>query len=92
MADLRSEFRILIDGVETGRSNSVHQLIGMAPLQGISVDVDRKSPVFWPVYERHRSFRYTGRLRSVTYSPGTQAPYDPAVVTRALKEAAAAYE
>ncbi len=89
---LRWEFRILVDGVETGRSRSVHQLIGMAPLQGISVGVDRKSPVSWPVYERHRSFRYTGRLRSVTYTPGEQAPYDPALVARALQEAAAAFE
>ncbi|MFE4638623.1 arylsulfatase [Streptomyces sp. NPDC056773] len=89
---LRWEFRILIDGVETGRSPSVHQLIGMAPLQGISVGVDRRSPVSWPVHERHRSFRYTGRLRSVTYAPGAQAPYDPALVARALREAAAAFE
>ncbi|WCD90039.1 Arylsulfatase [Streptomyces xanthophaeus] len=89
---LRWEFRILVDGVETGRSDRVHQLIGMAPLQGISVGVDRRSPVSWPVHERHRSFRYTGALRSVTYTPGAQAPYDPALVARALREAAAAFE
>ncbi|GGQ58323.1 hypothetical protein [Streptomyces flaveolus] len=54
-------------------SGSVHQLIGMAPLQGISVGVDRTSPVSWPPYERHRGFRLTGRLRSVTYRPGEAA-------------------
>ncbi|WP_158714884.1 hypothetical protein [Streptomyces erythrochromogenes] len=31
-------------------------------------------------------------VRSVTYNPGAQAPYDPAVVAHALKEAAAAFE
>jgi hypothetical protein len=45
----------------------LHQLIGMAPFQGISVGVDRKSPVSWPLHERHGSLRHTVRLRSVTY-------------------------
>ncbi len=89
---LRWEFRVLVDGTETGRLGPVHQLIGMAPFQGISVGVDRKSPVSWPVYERHRSYRYTGGLRAVTYRPGDPAPDDPETVARALREAAAAFE
>ncbi|MGW2541396.1 arylsulfatase [Kitasatospora sp. NPDC001574] len=92
VADLRWEFRVLVDGVETGRLGPVHQLIGMAPFQGISVGVDRKSPVSWPLYERHRSFRYSGGLRAVTYLPGEPAPYDPETVAGALREAAAAFE
>lgn len=64
----------------------------MAPFQGISVGVDRKSPVSWPLYERHRSFRYSGGLRAVTYLPGAPAPYDPETVVQALREAAAAFE
>ncbi|MGW6917808.1 arylsulfatase [Kitasatospora sp. NPDC054939] len=92
VADLKWEFRLLVDGTPTGRLGPVHQLIGMAPFQGISVGVDRKSPVSWPVYERHRSFRYSGGLRSVTYTPGEPAPYDPETVARALREAAAAFE
>ncbi|MFE2107399.1 arylsulfatase [Kitasatospora sp. NPDC059463] len=92
VAGLRWEFRVLVDGEETGRLGPVHQLIGMAPFQGISVGVDRRSPVSWPVYERHRSFRYSGELRAVTYLPGDPAPDDPAVVASALREAAAAFE
>ncbi|MCU7820298.1 arylsulfatase [Kitasatospora sp. DSM 101779] len=92
VADLKWDFRLLVDGTETGRLPAVHQLIGMAPFQGISVGVDRKSPVSWPVFERHRSFRYTGALRSVTYVPGAPAPYDPETVAQALREAAAAFE
>ncbi|MGW4891831.1 arylsulfatase [Kitasatospora sp. NPDC004240] len=92
VADLKWEFRLLVDGVPTGRLGPVHQLIGMAPFQGISVGIDRKSPVSWPVYERHRTFRYTGGLHSVTYRPGAPAPYDPETVARALREAAAAFE
>ncbi|AEH10672.1 MULTISPECIES: arylsulfatase [Protofrankia] len=89
---LRWDWRILVDGTETGRLADVHQLIGMAPLQGISVGVDRKSPVSWPVHERHRSFRYTGRLKSVTYIPGPPAPDDPETLVRTLREAAATFE
>ncbi|WP_055591486.1 arylsulfatase [Peterkaempfera griseoplana] len=89
---LRWEFGVAVDGTETGRLESVHQLIGMAPFQGISVGVDRRSPVSWPVHERHGAFRYTGRLSAVTYTPGEPAPDDPAAVARALKEAAASFE
>ncbi|MFF2955186.1 arylsulfatase [Kitasatospora sp. NPDC057965] len=92
VAGLRWEFRVLVDGTETGRLGPVHQLIGMAPFQGISVGVDRRSPVSWPLYERHRSFRYSGALRAVTYLPGEPAPDDPETVARALREAAAAFE
>ncbi|GAA1412158.1 arylsulfatase [Kitasatospora putterlickiae] len=92
VAGLRWEFRVLVDGTGTGRLGPVHQLIGMAPFQGISVGVDRRSPVSWPLYERHRSFRYSGGLRAVTYLPGAPGPDDPATVARALREAAAAFE
>ncbi|WP_377273122.1 SUMF1/EgtB/PvdO family nonheme iron enzyme [Peterkaempfera sp. SMS 1(5)a] len=89
---LRWKFGIAVDGAESGRLDSVHQLIGMAPFQGISVGVDRRSPVSWPVYKRHGAFRCTGRLRAVTYTPGEPAPDDPAAVAQALKEAAASFE
>ncbi|MFE6956314.1 arylsulfatase [Streptomyces sp. NPDC057696] len=89
---LRWRFSVAVDGVERAAPASVHQLIGMAPFQGISVGVDRKSPVSWPVHERHGSFRHTGRLRSVTYRPGAAAPDSPAAVAAALREAAAAFE
>ncbi|MFI9776355.1 arylsulfatase [Streptomyces sp. NPDC051956] len=89
---LRWRFSVAVDGVERTAPDSVHQLIGMAPFQGISVGVDRKSPVSWPVHERHGGFRHTGRLRSVTYRPGAAAPDSPAAVAAALREAAAAFE
>nr|WP_200931256.1 arylsulfatase [Frankia sp. R43] len=91
-AGLRWEWRVLVDGVETGRLASVHQLIGMAPFQGISVGVDRRSPVSWPVHERHRTFRYTGQLRSVTYTSGEPGPDDLETLVRVMREAAAAFE
>ncbi|MEU4278909.1 arylsulfatase [Streptomyces tanashiensis] len=89
---LRWRFTVTVDGEHRAAPDSVHQLIGMAPFQGISVGVDRKSPVSWPLYERHRSFRFTGRLRSVTYRPGAPGPDAPETVATALKQAAAAFE
>ncbi|WP_369142421.1 arylsulfatase [Streptomyces sp. R44] len=89
---LRWRFTVTVDGEHRATPDSVHQLIGMAPFQGISVGIDRKSPVSWPLYERHRSFRYTGRLHSVTYRPGAPGPDAPETVAAALKEAAAAFE
>ncbi|NUU21092.1 MAG: arylsulfatase, partial [Streptomycetaceae bacterium] len=88
----RWDFTVAVDGADTAWLEGVHLLIGMAPLQGISVGVDRKSPVSWPVYERHGSFRYSGELRAVTYTPGASAAYDPETVIRTLREAAATYE
>ncbi|MEU3957674.1 arylsulfatase, partial [Streptomyces achromogenes] len=89
---LRWRFTLIVDGTERAVSDSVHQLIGMAPFQGISIGVDRKSPVSWPVYERHRTFRFTGRLKSVTYRPGPPGPDSPEAVATALREAASAFE
>ncbi|WP_030255574.1 arylsulfatase [Streptomyces violens] len=89
---LRWHFTLTVDGAERPVPGSVHQLIGMAPFQGISVGIDRKSPVSWPLYERHRSFRYNGRLRSVTYRPGAPGPDAPETVAQTLREAAAAFE
>ncbi|WP_195911143.1 hypothetical protein [Streptomyces kaniharaensis] len=49
-------------------------------------------PVSWLVFERHRTFRYGGGLRSVPHLPGEPTPYDPETVAQALREAAAAFE
>lgn len=89
---LRWRFSLAVDGTRLAVSESWHQLIGMAPFQGISVGLDRKSPVSWPVHERHGTFRWTGTLRSVTYRPGPPAPDSPDAVSAALREAAAAFE
>lgn len=89
---LRWSFTVSVDGEVGATPPSVHQLIGMAPFQGISIGIDRKSPVSWPLFGRHRSFRYQGTLRSVTYTPGEPGPDSPEAVAAALKQAAAAFE
>jgi len=54
----------------TGRMPALR---GMTPFQGIDVGADRRSPVDWATYERHRSFPFTGVLRRVRYQPGVRS-------------------
>ena len=55
------------------------QLVGMAPWTGISVGVDARGPVVWDLRERRGTFRFTGRLRSVTYTPGPVRVPEPVI-------------
>jgi arylsulfatase len=55
------------------------QLVGMAPWTGISVGVDARGPVVWDLRERRGTFRFTGRLRSVTYIPGPVRVPEPVI-------------
>ncbi|MGW8375138.1 arylsulfatase [Streptomyces sp. ODS28] len=89
---LRWRFTLTVDGTERARTGPVHQLIGMAPFQGISIGIDRKSPVSWPLYERHGTHPWTGTLRAVTYRPGPLGPDAPEARAEALREAAGAFE
>ena len=66
--------RVLVERVERARADGLRCFVGMAPFQGISIGVDRKSPVSWRVFERHGAFRYRGALHTVTYTPGELAP------------------
>lgn len=66
--------------------------IGMAPFSGIDVRVNRGGPVDWGIYERHGSFRYGGRLHSVTYRPGKQADYSGAVIAKIAAQAAEIFD
>lgn len=77
---------------ERAALESVAMLLGMAPFTGISVGADRGGPVSWDVHDRHRTFPFTGDLRSVTYVPGRSADYDPALVHDAAHLAAQFYD
>ncbi len=81
------DFELAIDGNEVASMPGAQMLLGFAPFQGIDVGIDRRSPVAWDLYERHRSFPYTGRLVAVTYRPGPAAPYDPQHLVEAIRAA-----
>ncbi len=65
---------LAVDGVVVAKSSDpLPTLDIMAPLEGIDVGIDRRSPVNWALYERHRSFPFTGVVDKVTYSPGASS-------------------
>jgi arylsulfatase len=83
---------LLVDDVEAGRLDGAHMLIGLSPFEGIDVAIDRRSPVHWGVYERHGPFPYTGRLLSVTYTPGEKLDVAQPALARATQAATRIYE
>ena len=86
------DLRLRVERGGEAEVEGVAMLAGLAPLQGIDVGIDRRSPVSWPVYERHGPFPYTGELHSVTYTPGEPGPYAPEVIAEILTAAASAGE
>lgn len=73
----RWDLALAVDGVVVAADTGFRLLMAMAPFEGIDVGVDRRSPVCWSVYERHRSFPFQGTIHSVAYRPGAPAPDSP---------------
>jgi arylsulfatase len=92
LPDFRWRIELEVDGREVAQLAEVTMLVGMAPFSGIDVGVNRGGPVSWPLYERRGSFRYSGGLRSVTYTPGEHADYDPAMLLERERDVAAFYD
>ena len=89
---LRWHVDLRADGESVGRLDDVPMLMAMAPFQGIDVGIDRRSPVSWPVYERHGPFPYSGTLDPVRWEPGEPAPDAPAQFMDLMREVARGYE
>jgi arylsulfatase len=88
----RWELTLSVDGEERAKRPDVPMLFGIAPFEGIDVGIDRRSPVSWAIYERFGPFPYTGRIDSVTYTPGEPAPDAPVNLMDMLREMGSAYE
>ncbi len=75
----RGAVELRVNGESRGVIEGLVQLHPLAPFEGIDIGIDRRSPVSWELYERHGPFPYSGRLTSVTYTPGELAPDAPAL-------------
>jgi arylsulfatase len=65
--------RLLLDGRDaTGWGNLSPTLMGGFH-EGLDIGLDRRCPVSWQLYEKHRSFRFTGRIEGVTIEPGERS-------------------
>lgn len=92
LEQLRWQIRVEVDGVQAAVIDEVGMLVGMSPFEGIDVGVDRRSPVSWPLFQRHGSFAYDGVIRSVRYVPGELAPGAPAAMLDVLRGLGVAFE
>ncbi|KKO84308.1 arylsulfatase [Corynebacterium otitidis] len=92
--EFRADWRLRLAGEDPPLAElpGLWAFIGMAPFSGIDVGVNRGGPVDWGIYERHGSFRYGGRLHSVTYRPGQQADYSDAVIAKIAAQAAEIFD
>jgi arylsulfatase len=85
-------FAIAVDGERRAVSEHVPMLSLLAPFEGIDIGIDRRSPVSWPLYEKHGTFRFDGVIRQVTYLPGEFAEDAVERYVAELLEAAHKYE
>ncbi|MGB8649021.1 MAG: arylsulfatase [Mycobacteriales bacterium] len=79
---------LVVDGTEVAAGEDFPLLFPMAPFQGIDVGIDRKSPVVWG----RGTFRYSGAITSVTYTPGELAPDSPVALLDMLREMGRRFE
>lgn len=92
LPELRWAFEVNTDETSSSHLESVAQLLGMAPFTGISVGLDRGSPVDWDNYLRHGSDKYSGHVRFVRYIPGPKGTVSPGLVAAIARETDRIYD
>lgn len=80
LADIRWHVEASIDSEKVLELGPLVQLAGAAPFTGISVGVDRGSPVDWELSQRKGPYRFVGALDSVEYLPGSRASYNSEII------------
>ena len=83
---------LVVDGEQRFADLERAMLWPMAPFTGISIGIDRGSPVDWNRYLTDGPFAYSGGVHSVRYEPGELAPDAGARFVEMLKEIGARYE
>lgn len=86
------DVEISVGKSSTATLTGLLQLIGMCPFTGIRVGVGRGSPVDWEMYERHRSFPFTGGDLEVRYVPGERASYNSELIMQVERSVERIYE
>ncbi|RLB73174.1 MAG: hypothetical protein DRH03_03600, partial [Deltaproteobacteria bacterium] len=69
--------RLLLNGQEVVPKTQMSPTIALGPYEGLDVGIDRRSPVFWELSQKHGTFPYGGQISSVTVFPGAKAPGTP---------------
>jgi hypothetical protein len=91
LADYRPWLLLSAHGVELAWLESV-ALPGPAPLSGIDIGVDRRSPVQEELYEGQGAFAHDRLLHAVTYARGARATYLPGLGAHATGASTRVYD
>ena len=83
---------LVVDGEQRFAELERPMLWPMAPFTGISIGIDRGSPVDWQRYLAEGPFAYSGGVHSVRYEPGELAPDAGARFVDFVREIGARYE
>lgn len=62
--------RLLLDGRDATGWGDLSPTLMVGFHEGLDIGIDRRCPVSWALYEKHRSFRFTGSISAVTIEPG----------------------
>jgi arylsulfatase len=65
--------RLLLDGRDATGWGNLSPTLMVGFHEGLDIGLDRRCPVSWQLYEKHRSFRFTGRIEGVTIEPGERS-------------------
>jgi arylsulfatase len=62
--------RLLLDGTDATGWGVLSPTLMVGFHEGLDIGLDRRCPVSWQIYEKHRAFRFTGLIEDVTIEPG----------------------
>jgi len=65
--------RLLLDGGDATGWADLSPTLMVGFHEGLDIGLDRRCPVSWQIYEKHRSFRFTGTIEDVTIEPGERS-------------------
>ena len=65
--------RLLLDGRDATGWGNLSPTLMVGFHEGLDIGLDRRCPVSWQLYEKHRSFRFTGRIEDITIEPGERS-------------------
>ena len=65
---------VSVDGQPRGADDRTADVVAVGAFTGIDIGIDSKSPVDWHRAAKHGSYRFSGTVHSVRYTPGEYAP------------------
>jgi arylsulfatase len=68
--------RLILDGRDATGWGNLSPTLMVGFHEGLDIGLDRRCPVSWQLYEKHRSFRFTGTIEDVTIEPAGERPAD----------------